>query len=390
MFDFDQIIPRTNTSSEKWDGRLAKFGREDVTPLWLADMDFAVPSVVTDALLARAQHPVYGYTLADDAVYDSLITWLYQQYGWRVAREWIVLAPGVVPSIYAAVQALTQSHQGVIVQPPIYPPFFNAVATHGRTLLENPLRLDNGRYQMDLAQLEQYAQQGAKLLLLCSPHNPVGRVWQRDELVAVLEIARSYQLTIFADEIHADLIYPEYRHTPLASLADVGDAVITAVAPSKTFNISGLGLSALIIPNAETRRVMVDAFVPCHPPVLNPFSLTAFTAAYQHGGAWRDALMAYVRDTRDAVIEYLAQHIPEIRPVKPEGTYLMWLDCRELGMADTQLQDFFVQQCAIGMNTGVSFGQGGSGYMRLNLASPRGVVMDALARVAEQVKVRKI
>lgn len=386
MFDFDQIISRSGTASEKWDGRLATFGRADVTPLWVADMDFAAPPAVTEALLARAQHPIYGYTLADEAVYDSLIAWLYQQHGWHVERDWIVLTPGVVPSIYAAVQALTQSHQGVIVQPPVYPPFFSAVKTHGRTLLENPLCLENGRYRMDVEQLERCAQQGAKLLLLCSPHNPVGRVWQRDELMAVLDIVRRYQLTIFSDEIHADLVYPEFKHLPLAKLTGEGDAVMTAVSPGKTFSLAGLGLSALIIPDAMIRRRMVDAFAQLHIQSLNPFSLTACTAAYQHGSAWRDALLLYLRDTRDAVMAYLTQHVPQIRPIAPEGTYLMWLDCRGLNMTDAELRDFFVDQCAIGMNSGVSFGQGGGGFMRLNLASPRAVLMAALEKVAVEIR----
>ena len=382
MFDFDRIISRTGTASEKWDGRQAYFGRADVTPLWVADMDFAAPPAVTEALIARAQHPVYGYTAADDAVYGSLIAWLYQQYGWRVERDWIVLTPGVVPSIYAAVQAMTQPDQGVIVQPPVYAPFFSAVTTNGRALLHNPLRLEQGRYRMDLAQLEQCAQQGAKLLLLCSPHNPVGRVWQRDEFDALLDIARRYRLTIFSDEIHADLVYPEYRHIPLATLTREGDAVITAVAPSKTFNIPGLGLSALIIPDAGIRQAMTAVFANLHVSSSNPFSLIAFTAAYRHGGAWRDALMLYLRDTRDAVMQYLFEHIPAIHAIAAEGTYLLWLDCRELGMNDAQLQAFFVQQCRIGMNPGPIFGHGGSGFMRLNLASPRAVIMEALARVA--------
>jgi cystathionine beta-lyase len=381
VFDFDQIIPRNHTSSEKWDGRLAKLGSADVAPLWVADMDFAVPPAVSDALLARVQHPIYGYTLADDSVYDSLIAWLYQQHGWHVKREWIVLTPGVVPSIYAAVQALTLPTQGVIVQPPVYPPFVSAVTTHERTMFANPLVLENGRYGMNLVQLETQAQQGAKLLLLCSPHNPVGRVWLRDELVAVLAIARRYQLIVFSDEIHADLIYPQFKHIPLATLADAGDTVITAVAPSKTFNLAGLGLSALIIPNAYIRQQMANSFAQLHILALNPFSLTAWTAAYQHGGTWRDALMVYVVDTSDAVMAYCAQHLPVIRPIKPEGTYLMWLDCRALAMSDAALQDFFVHKCGLGLNAGVSFGQGGSGYMRINLASPRAQVMAALAQV---------
>jgi cystathionine beta-lyase len=386
MFDFDQNISRAGTASEKWDGRLATFGRADVMPLWVADMDFAAPPAVTEALLARSQHPIYGYTLADAAVYDSLISWLYEQHGWRVERDWIVLTPGVVPSIYAAVQALTQSNQAVIVQPPVYPPFFAAVTTHGRTLLENPLRFDGERYRMDVEHLERCAQQGAKLLLLCSPHNPVGRVWQPDELAAVLDVARRYQLIVFSDEIHADLIYPGYRHTPLATLAGEGDRIMTSVSPSKTFNLAGLGLSALIIEDAGLRRQMVDAFAQLHIQVLNPFSLTAFVTAYQQGGAWRDALMQYLRDTRDEVIAYLAQTIPKIRPVVPEGTYLMWLDCRALGLSDEALRDFFVRDCALGMNAGAAFGLAGSGYMRLNLASPRSVIMTALERVSVLVR----
>jgi cysteine-S-conjugate beta-lyase len=382
MFDFDRIISRAGTASEKWDGRETYFGRADVTPMWVADMDFAAPSEVTAALVARAQHPVYGYTMADEAVYSSLIDWLDRQFGWQIERDWIVLTPGVVPSIYAAVQAMVQPGQGVIVQPPVYAPFFSAVTTHGRALLQNPLRLEHGRYRMDFAQLEQCAQQGAKLLLLCSPHNPVGRVWQRDEFDTLLDIVRRYRLAVFSDEIHADLIYPEYRHTPLATLARDGDAMITAVAPSKTFNIPGLGLSALIIPDAGVRQAMVAAFAGLHVHSTNPFSLTAFTAAYRHGGEWRDALMLYLRDTRDAVMQYLALHLPRIRAIAPEGTYLLWLDCRELGMSDAQLQAFFVQQCRLGMNPGHIFGQGGSGFMRLNLASPRAAVLAALARVA--------
>jgi cystathionine beta-lyase len=234
---------------------------------------------------------------------------------------------------------------------------------------------------MDVEQLEQCAQQGAKLLLLCSPHNPVGRVWQPDELASVLDVARRYQLVVFSDEIHADLIYAGYKHTPLATLAVEGDRVMTAVSPSKTFNLAGLGLSALIISDASIRREMVNAFAQLHIQALNPFSLTAYTAAYQHGSAWRDALMSYLRDTRDAVISYLVQHVPKIRPIEPEGTYLMWLDCRALGMSDAALRDFFVRECGLGLNAGAAFGRPGSGFIRLNLASPRLIIMHALERM---------
>ncbi|MHB1678392.1 MAG: MalY/PatB family protein [Sulfuriferula sp.] len=385
MFDFDEPVFRIGTASEKWDGAAAYFGHAEVTPLWVADMDFAAPPAVTAALVARARHPVYGYTFADEAVYASLIEWLYRQHGWRIEREWILLAPGVVPSIYAAIQALTTSAQGVVVQPPVYAPFFKAVTTLGRPLLENPLRLELGRYRMDFEHLEHCAAQGAKLLLFCSPHNPVGRVWQPAELKELLRIARQYQLTIFADEIHADLIYPEFSHTPLAMLADAQDSIITAVAPSKTFNIPGLGLSALIIPDAAQRAKMNLVFeaLPVHNS--NPFSLAAFVAGYQHGGPWRDALMLYLRDSRESVMQYIAQYLPGIRAIAAEGTYLLWLDCRELGMNDIELHAFFVQRCQIGMSPGSVFGSGGSGFMRLNLAAPRALLLQALARMAEQL-----
>ena len=387
-FNFDTSISRIGTASEKWDGAADHFGRADVTPLWVADMDFAAPPAVTAALAARAQHPVYGYTLATDAVYDSLITWLQRQYGWRVERDWIVLVPGVVASIYAAVQALTRDDQGVIVQPPVYAPFFNAVASQGRHLLENPLRLINGRYHLDFEHLEACAAQGAKLLLFCSPHNPVGRVWQRAELNELLRIARQYQLTLFADEIHADLVYPEFKHTPLATLAGADDVILTAVSPSKTFNIAGLGLSALIMPDPAQRQKITQVFTARQACTTNPFSLAAFTAAYQQGAEWRDALLLYLRDSRDAVMQYITDYLPGIHPIAPEGTYLLWLDCRELGLSDTGLQAFFVQQCQVGMSPGSIYGLGGSGFMRLNLASPRALLMQALTRIKLHLQAR--
>ena len=387
MYNFDVPISRIGTASEKWDGAAAYFGRADLTPLWVADMDFAAPPEVTAALTARARHPVYGYTFATEEVFDSLIEWLEVRHGWRVEREWIMLAPGVVPSIHAAIQAYTAVDEAVIVQPPVYAPFFKAVVTLGRPLLENPLRREQGRYRMDFEHLEQCAARGAKLLLLCSPHNPVGRVWQADELTEVLRIARQYRMTVFADEIHADLVYPEFRHTPLASLADWQDSVITGVAPSKTFNVPGLGLSALIIPDAAQRAEMTRIFGSLAIHTANPFSLAAFAAAYRHGAAWREAVMLYLRDNRDTAMRFVAERLPGIDAAAAEGTYLLWLDCRGLRMNDSALHDFFVRGCKVGLSPGTVFGVGGSGFMRLNLAAPRALLLEALARIAEQLAV---
>jgi len=386
--DFDREIPRDGTSSVKHDGRAAYFGTPDVLPLWVADMDFAAPEAVTHALSARAAHPVYGYTFYPDSLYDALIAWLKKRHGWAVEREWIVMAPGVVPSLHAAALAFAQPGEGVIVQPPVYFPFFSCVTTTERRLILNPLRLENGRYGIDFAHLEHCAADGARLLLLCSPHNPVGRVWTREELTEILRIARRHDLVVLSDEIHADLIYPGERHTALATLAGDTDNLVTAVAPSKTFNIPGLGLSCLIVPNPAHRAAITKVFDTLHLGHSNPFSITAFEAAYRGGEAWLDSLLDYLRDTRDFVGSYLAEHLPAIRLIQPEGTYLLWLDCRGLGMNDEQLRDFFVHQAKVGMNPGTVFGTGGSSFMRLNIASPRHIVAAALDRIAAALNAR--
>jgi cystathionine beta-lyase len=384
-FDFDRIIPRVGTDALKWDGRRGVFGSEDVLPLWVADMDFAAPEAVTRALAARAAHPIYGYSLFSDAVYESLIHWLQERHGWQIERDWILMAPGVVPSLHAAVLAFAEAGEGVIVQPPVYSPFFSAVTTTGRRLIENPLAFQDGRYRIDFDHLERCAAD-ARLLLLCSPHNPVGRVWTEEELRELLRIARKHRLVVLSDEIHHDLVYPGQRHLPLAALADDPGDIVTAVAPSKTFNIPGLGLSALVASDPARREKLRRAFDLLHVSGANPFSTTAFAAAYRNGAAWLDALMAYLAETRDEVIATLAREAPAIRAVAPEGSYLLWLDCRELGMEDDALKRFFVEQARLGLSPGSLFGQGGSGFMRLNLGAPRSVIREATQRIVTAVR----
>ncbi len=379
-FDFDQPVPRDGTASVKHDGRAAMFGTAHVTPLWVADMDFAAPPPVVAALTERARHPVYGYTLCPESAFEALQRWLAARHGWNAPREHIQMCPGVVPTLYAAVQAFTRPGEHVIVQPPVYPPFFSAIRDSGRRVVENPLIERDGRWTMDFDQLESCAAQGgSRLLFLCSPHNPVGRVWSHEDLDTVLAIARRHGLIVLSDEIHADLTYPGVRHIPLATLARPGDRVLTTVAPSKTFNVPGLGLSALIADDTE-RRAMERAFGMLHVGASNPFSVVAFEAAYRDGGPWLDALMSYLESTRDELIDFVTHRLPGIHPVAPEGTYLIWLDCRGLGLDDDALRDFFIA-AGLGLNPGASFGTGGSGHMRLNLASPRAVIRDALTRL---------
>ena len=382
-FDWDRTISREGTASVKHDRRAAYFGTADVMPLWVADMDFAVPEAVHQALLERAAHPIYGYSFFPESLYETLIDWLQQRHGWAVQREWIIMAPGVVPSLHAAALAFAEPGQGVIVQPPVYFPFFSSVTTTGRQLVLNPLRLEAGRYHIDFEQLEQCAAAGARLLFLCSPHNPVGRVWQAQELQEILRIARHYNLVVLSDEIHADLVYPDYRHTVLAAQARQGERVITAMAPSKTFNIPGLGLSCLIVPNAQDRAALVKVFDSLHLDHCNPFSSVAFEAAYRGGAAWLDSLLQYLQESCDFVGNYLQTHLPQIKLIQPEGTYLLWLDCRDLKRSDEQLRDFFVLRAKVGMNPGNAFGENGSGFMRLNIGAPRSLIKQALQRIAQ-------
>lgn len=379
-FDFDRGIDRAGTHSVKYDSRLAVFGKADVIPAWVADMDFAAPPAVTQALIERAQHSIYGYTIFPDSLYDALIGWLQRRHGWTVQRDWIVMCPGVVPSINAAVMAFTQPGEAVIAQPPVYFPFFSAVTQTGRKLIQNPLHLDHGRYTIDFDHLEHCAKE-AKLLLLCSPHNPVGRVWSPQELQQLQQIATRHNLIVFSDEIHHDLIYPGHRHHVLAAIASDNSNLITAVAPSKTFNIPGLNLSALVIPDKTVRTAVTQVFNQFHVSASNPFSVAAFEAAYRDGEAWLTTLLNYLQDTRASVEHFVAEYLPGMQVIKAEGTYLLWLDCREWQMTDAQLKHFFIHEAGVGLNPGVQFGSEGSGFMRLNIGAPRKTVLGVLERI---------
>lgn len=381
-FDFDQIINREGTGSFKYDARQSIFGREDITPMWVADMDFSVPPAVTRALAERAKHPILGYTDFPESLYEALINWFKHRHGWVIEREWIMMSPGVVPSLHAAALAFAKPGESIIVQPPVYFPFFSAVNNTGRTLIENTLLLDNSRYTIDFERLDQQAE-NARMLLLCSPHNPVGRVWQQHELQHILDIAQKHNLIIFSDEIHADLTYPEGNHHPIAQLAGNVENIITAVAPSKTFNIAGLNLSALIVTNAAHRKSLHQAFETMHVNAANPFSIVAFEAAYREGEAWLDALLTYLTETRDFVASYLLNHLPQIKLIPAEGTYLMWLDCRELNMSDHALKQFFIQKAGLGLSPGTLFGETGSGFMRMNIGAPKQVIAEALNKIAK-------
>ena len=371
------------------------FGRNDVMPMWVADMDFAIPESITKALQTRLDHPIFGYSIAPESLYEALINWLLVKHDWQVKREWIVLTPGVVPSLNSVVMALTAENAGVIVQPPVYFPFFSAVTNQNRRLIQNPLLLhkdDSGnlQYRIDFNQLDSCAKE-ATLLMLCSPHNPVGRVWQQKELLALLAIAKKHNLIILSDEIHADLVFDNAKHQCLSRLALESEQstslsydshrVITAVSPSKTFNIPGLGLSALIVPN-ETHRLAIKLhFDKMGVSTTNPLNVVAFEAAYRESSDWLKALMAYLQNTVEAAVTFIQTHLPQINVVRPQGTYLLWLDCRKLNLTDEALSRFFIQEAKLGLSPGAMFGCGGEGFMRMNIGTTKANVMAALTRL---------
>lgn len=378
VYDFDQVIDRRNTDCEKYDGRERLFGNPDVSPLWVADMDFAAPPPVLDALQQRLNHGVLGYSQASNTVFEHIGKWCQQRHNWSLSNQHLLICPGVVPALYACVQAFSQPGDGVIVQSPVYPYLFSAATTNERKLLINPLLEHNGEYHMDWDGLEQLAPQ-AKLLLLCSPHNPVGRVWRVDELERLLAIAERHDLIIISDEIHADLVFAPHQHTVLASLPNAGHRVITAMAPSKTFNIPGLGLSWLALPSAAQREAVKAAFARLHVSMSNPLSLVATEAAYAHGEPWLSQLMAYLAQTRDEVLDLLAPTAIQASPL--QATYLLWLDFRAFDLPEADMMQRLIHDAQVGLSAGSWFGETGHGFLRLNIAAPRALVLDAVQRI---------
>jgi cystathionine beta-lyase len=384
---FDERVDMTGTGSVKWELAEKLFNVEGLTPMWVADMDFRGPQAVIEALKWRAELGVFGYTMQPDFLYQAVVGWLDRRHGWRTETEWICFSPGVVTALKVSVLAFTEPGDRVIIQPPVYPPFFKVVKESGRELVYNPLRLTgDGKYEMDFDDLRQKVA-GAKMLILCSPHNPVGRVWSEVELKNLAEICEKYELIVVSDEIHSDLILKPHRHRPLLQVAPhLADRSVVCVAPSKTFNMAGMATSFIFIPNPDLRGKFKAVMEKDHHPVINPFSLIAADAAYRHGDAWLDQVLEYIKGNVEYLDEYVRRHLPSIRVIKPEGTYLVWLDCRGLGLAPKELQDFMLGRAKVALNAGDSFGKEGEGFMRMNVAAPRAVLEEALRKIGSAVE----
>jgi cystathionine beta-lyase len=380
-FDFDRIIPREGTGAVKLEWRKQLFGREEVIPMWVADMDFAVPPCVSDAIRQRAEHPIFGYTALTDSYYEAIIGWQRRRMGWEIQKDWLFFTPGVVTALNLLVETFTRPGDGVIVQPPVYFPFFWAVERNGRKLLLNRLSEVNGVYGIDWEDLEANIRSGAKMLILCSPHNPVSRAWTREELERIGQLCLENGVLILSDEIHGDLVLPGHTHIPMATLSEeIARNTITCIAPSKTFNLAGMFTSSIIIPDENLRKKYKVNEERIH---LSPniFGIVASEAAYAHGGEWLDELLLYLGSNAEFVRNAFEKQMPRVKMSPLEATYLMWLDFRELNLTDEELEKALVNKAGVGLSPGRIFGPGGEGFQRLNIACPRSV----LEKVTENI-----
>lgn len=383
-YNFDEIIPREGTDCIKYDAREWIFKTNDVLPLWVADMDFKTPDFIVDAIRKRAEHEIFGYTLKPDSYFESIIGWMKRRHDWEIKKEWISFSPGVVAGLTLAVETFSNPGDKVVVQPPVYFPFFDCVKGTKRKMIENPLKLENGRYTFDFEDLKSKITEKTKLLLLCNPQNPGGMVWTKTELEELSEICLDNKIMVISDEIHSDLIYNGNLHIPFAKLSeDAANNCMICMAPSKTFNVAGLASSVVIIPNKTKFARYERALGVGHLGMGNIFGTIAMQAAYTNGDNWLEQMLDYLWENYLFLANFFKNKLPKIKVMKPEATYLVWLDFTEYGMNDDELTKFVVEQAKVGLNNGRRFGTGGDGWLRLNIGCPQSILEDALERLAK-------
>lgn len=387
-YNFDEVIDRSNNRSAKYDEREKKFGRKDVIPLWVADMDFKTARPVIEALKQRAEEGIWGYTSRPDSYYEAVCGWQKRRNGWDIDRTLISFNLGVVPALSSMVHVFTQPGDKVLIQTPVYSEFYSAAEGWGREVVESPLVEQDGRWSIDFADFERRAKE-AKLFFLCSPHNPLGLVWTREELTRMCEICIRHQVLIISDEIHSDLVFHGRRHIPTATLSpEIGAQVISCISGTKTFNLAGLQASATIFPSQELKQQFDEFWFKLDIHRNNAFSTIAMETAFNEGEEWLEQLLEYLSGNFDFIARYCKENIPQIKPNIPDATYLVWLDCRGLGMSNEELRAFMIEQAGLGLNEGWSFGRSLSGYMRLNAACPRSVLEQALKQLKAAVEAR--
>jgi len=386
MWNFDEPAGREGTDCIKYDRREEIFGVKNIIPMWVADMDFKTPDFVVQSLQKRLGHEIYGYSYRPTEYFQSITDWIKSRHNWTIEKDWISFSPGIVPALNFCTLAFTQTGDNIIVQPPVYFPFFSAAESHGRNLKYNRLIEAEGKWNMDFNSLISGIDSNTKMIIISNPHNPVGRVWTPEELANLADICLKHNILMISDEIHCDLVLPGFTHTPLASLSEkIAENTVTLIAPSKTFNLAGLSTSSVIISNPVLRKSFNRVVDNLHVGSGNIFGNIASAAAYTNGHKWVDALLDYIDHNIEFVMDYCREMIPEIIPVQPEATYMIWLDCRQFGMTGKELQSFFVNKAGIGMNEGSTFGPGGEGFMRMNVGTTHQTVRKALEQIEKAV-----
>lgn len=386
-YDFDKVIERRGTGAVKTDALMKIYGRDDLTALWVADMDFETPDFITDALKNRLEHSLYGYTVEPEEYWPTVMKWIEDRHQWKVEREWLTYIPGIVKGIGMAINALLDKDEKVIIQPPVYHPFRLVPQRNNLEVVCNPLHLnDDGTYSMDFENLEAVCDEKCRMLILSNPHNPAGIVWPRETLERLASFCHRRGIIVISDEIHSDMALYGHKHIPFASVSpEAASCSITFGAPSKTFNIAGIVSSYAIVPSDSLRERFygwLHANELCSPPLFSPI---ATIAAFTHGEEWRRQMLEYVESNIDWLCAFCAENIPQIKPLKPQASFLVWLDCRALRLRHDELVDLFVNKARLALNDGETFNPGGQGFMRLNVAVPRSVLRDAMERLHESV-----
>lgn len=382
-YNFDEVIDRRGTDAVKIDGMKETWGRTDLIPLWVADMDFATPPFILDAIRHRCEHPILGYTVKPESYYHAISGWVKRRYGMEVSKEHLNYVPGIVPGLGMALNCFTGPGDKVMIMPPVYHPFAWLVRRNGRRLVECPLKLENGTYRMDL-ELFRRSIKGVRVFILCNPHNPGGVVWTKEELEAVADICAEDNVIVFSDEIHADLTLPPHRHVPFAMISERAKTnSVTFMAPSKAFNIPGLAASHTIIYNEGLRKRFRTYLEAGELDMGHALVYPAVEAAYTRGDEWLEQCLAYIRGNIDYVDTYLKENLPEIKAMRPQASYLVWLDCRGLGLSHEALVDFFVSGAGLALNDGAMFGKEGEGFMRMNVGCPQSILKQAMEQLKE-------
>lgn len=388
-YNFNEKVDRSKNHAAKWEEMDKKFGSNDLLPMWIADMDIKTAPAIVDAIKEKAEQAIFGYVYRPESYYQTAANWIEKKFDYKIDPKTLIHSPGVVPSMCMLVKAMTKEDEKVLIQTPVYPPFAESVKTGKRTLVTNELVKDeNGYYTINFEDLEKkLSDEKVTLFIMCSPHNPVGRVWKREELQKMADLCLKYNVRILADEIWRDLVLPGFKHIPVASLSkEIESITVTLFSPTKTFNIAGLQASFATFPREEEWKAF-DAFLgEMDIKRNNPFSLVAFEAAYTKGEEWLEELLAHFDGNCQYVVDFVKERIPEIKVAKPEGTYLMWLDFNGLGLSKEELTNLLLKEAKVAMNDGATFGENGKGFARLNIACPRYMVEDAMARIESAVK----